>query len=94
MEDWKDLCNGSGTRDRVFSKLEEIGICAHLKHTVQSKVEDHSIHIGDLKSTLDTIVNSSGTVTHSHFFSFTLNTLRASDAATECCLQRVNQTTN
>ena len=62
MEDWRELCNDSVTHDQLLLKLEEAGICAHLKHIVRSKVEDEGTHIGNLGLTIDTTVNSPGTI--------------------------------
>ncbi len=60
MEDWTSLCNDKGTKALVISKMREIGLSAHLKHTVQSKIEDQSVRISDLEETVHTSVNTPG----------------------------------
>ena len=65
MEDWSLLCKEKSTKDIVLSKLREIGLCAHIKHAVQSKIEEESIKLDDLEETVHTTVNNPGSYIHS-----------------------------
>ncbi len=65
MEDWSLLCKEKSTKDIVLSKLREIGLCTHIKHAVQSKIEEESIKLDDLEETVHTTVNNPGSYIHS-----------------------------
>lgn len=61
MEDWRLLCKNKDTEDVILSKLREIGVSAHIKHVVQSKIEDESTKFSDLEETVHASVNMPGT---------------------------------
>ena len=60
MEEWASLCKDEDAEGLILSRLDKLGVCAHIKHTVQSKVEDPSVHISDLERTVYTTIDSSG----------------------------------
>ncbi len=60
MEDWTSLCNDKDTEAIVLSKMREIGLSAHLKYAVQSKIKDQNVQISDLEETVHASVNTPG----------------------------------
>ncbi|XP_064400158.1 TBC1 domain family member 19-like isoform X2 [Halichondria panicea] len=58
MEDWTSLCNDKDTEAIVLSKMREIGLSAHLKYAVQSKIKDQNVQISDLEETVHASVNT------------------------------------
>ena len=59
MEQWSHLCTSKDVEEVILSRLERIGLSAHMKQLVGKEIDNPDVHINDLERTaFSSFINS------------------------------------